>query len=161
MRDPDRIEEMLRLGKPVKIEPILRPVETPPLPGSNVKSEMISEERRKIADRLVELSDGVLSLEDSDRHIALRIGSPPNCNAVTVSKRADRVTFLIRSIDLLRKAEQHGFKPVSAKLVAQRDKDRHRFQGLSASDIQAHESIFKEIVMDSVRTIMDRRPKKN
>jgi hypothetical protein len=34
------------------------------------------------------------------------------------------------------------------------------FRGLGLSDIEAHEALFREIVMESVRMIMDRKPKK-
>ena len=40
------------------------------------------------------------------------------------------------------------------------DEHKFLFWGLGMSDIQAHEALFREIVMESVRTIMDLRPKK-
>lgn len=150
-------EKMLRTAKVVKIEPMPKPSVPIELPAGIVKIE----DRQKIADFIVHLSDGVLSIEKSGRHFALRIGSPPNSNAVTVSKRADRVSFFIRSEDLRRKAEAEGLKLVQTKSVAPRDKDRYRFLGLGLSEIQAHETLFREIVKESLGVIMDRRPRKH
>jgi len=154
-------EEMMRLGKVVKIEPMPKPVAHLLQPSDISKSEMTRDDRLKIADLIVDLSNNVLSQEVSVRHVALRIGSPPNSNAVTVSKRADRVSFFIRSKDLLGEAERKGFKPELVGSEAPRDKDRYRFSGLSLSDIHAHEALFREIVKESVSVVIDRRPKKN
>jgi hypothetical protein len=156
----DETEEMIRSGKVVKIEPMRAPVAPLPLPTRDLKSEMTREDRMQIAVRIVELSNQVLSPHESDIHIALRIGSPPNSNVVTVSKRADRVSFYIRSRDLLSKAEEKGFRPERRESGAPKDKDRYRFSGLGLSDIQAHETLFREIVKESVSVIMGRRPKK-
>jgi hypothetical protein len=155
MKELDKKEEMMRVGKVVKIEPMPKPVVPLPLPTGILRSEMTRDDRWKIADRIVDLSNQVLSREESGIHIALRIGFPPNSNTVTVSKRANRVCFFIRSMDLLRKAEAEGFKPEP------RSKDRYRFWGLGLSDIDAHEALFREIVKESVSVIMSRRSKKN
>jgi len=49
----EEIEKRLREGKVVKIEPMPRQVVPPPQAESVLKSEMVKEDRRKIADRIV------------------------------------------------------------------------------------------------------------
>jgi hypothetical protein len=158
MNKSNEIEEMMRTGKVVKIEP---------MPGLVAHSEQTfgvstrekpGSGRDEIANLLIALSDHVLSEEKTPRHIALRIGAPPNSNTITVSKRADRVTFYIRSEDLRKQAEeaQLEFKPVDSE--APKDKYRYRIPGLNLSTIQAHEALFREIVKESVSVIEDRRP---
>jgi hypothetical protein len=155
-----RIENAIINGRVVKIEPMNKPVVARRPPARDSKSGMTKGDRRKIAARIVELSDQVLSTNESDRHIALKIGSGPNSNTVNVSKRYDRVSFFIRSKNLFRKAETEGFTPKPAESPTAPNKDRFRFWELRLSDIEAHEALFREIVKESVSVIMDRRPKK-
>jgi hypothetical protein len=157
----DKLEEMMRSGKVVKIEPMPKPAAPIQQAADISESEVAGDDRMKIADLIVALSNNVLSKDVSARHIALRIGSPPNCNTVTISKGVDRVSFYIQSTDLRKKAEAEGFKPEALELVALRNKDKYRFRGLSLSDIQAHEALFREIVKESLRVVMDKRPKKS
>jgi hypothetical protein len=160
-----RIENALMNGKPIRVEPMSGSVVPPSLPIDISASETTIEDRRKIAHRIVELSDRVLSPYESASRIALRIGSPPNCNTISVSKRYDRVSFFIRSEDLRRRAEAElraeRFKPERLKSEAQRDKDRYRCSGLRLEDIEAHEALFREIVKESVSVVMDRRARRN
>jgi hypothetical protein len=156
MRDLDKTEEMLREGKPVKVEPMPKPVVPPPLPAANLKNEMNREDRLRIADRIVELSDGVLKRKDTDRHIGLKIGSGPYSIAGTVSTHFDRVSFFIRSNDLL-KAVEEKFKPELAESTRPSTKDMYRFWGLSLSDIEAHEALFRRIVKETVNVVMDHK----
>src|ERR1035437_934491 len=104
---------------------------------------MTREDRLKVADRIVELSDQVLSRAERRYHFALKIGSGPNSNTVNVSKRFDRVSFFIRSSSLLRKAEAEGFKPDPAESTWAPNKDRFRFRELRLRDIEAHEALCK------------------
>lgn len=162
MKELDEKEEMMRVGKVVKIEPMPKRVVPVPLPAEISKNETTKDDRRKIADRIVELSDGVLERpRDTKRHISLKIGAGPYSNAVTISKYFDRVNFFILSADLLRKAEAEGFKPETVESTRPWPKDRFRFWGLGLGDIQAHEALFREIVVESVRAIMDRKPRRN
>jgi len=156
----EEIEKRLREGKVVKIEPMPRQVVPPPQAESVLKSEMVKEDRRKIADRIVELSNGALELEDAKSHFSLKIGAGPYSNAVTVSKHFDRVNFFITSTDLLGKAEAEGFKPKRAEAKKPWHKDRFRFWELGLGDIEAHEALFREIVRESVSVIMDKKAKK-
>jgi len=150
------MERMMSVGEVVKIEPIPNSAVPLPRPARFLKSEKAREDRLKIAARIVELSNQVLSTKENAHYIALKIGSGPNSNTVNVWKSHDRVGFFIRSSDLLRKAEAEGFKPEPAK----RQLDRYRFWELSLRDIEAHEPLFREIVKESVGVIMDRRPKR-
>jgi hypothetical protein len=149
MRDLDKIEEMMRAGKVIKIEPMPKPF---------VPIQMTREDRLKIAARIVELSNQVLSTAENKDYIALKIGSGPNSNAVRVGKRSDRVSFFIRSMDILKRAEAKEFKPEPLKPTTEANKDKFRFWGLHLSDIEAHEALFREIVKESVETVMDRKP---
>jgi hypothetical protein len=63
-------------------------------------------------------------------------------------------------VDLLNRARTQGFDPEPLKSTTAANKDKFRFRDLSLSDIDAHESLFREIVHESMQTVMDRRPKK-
>ncbi|HEY1808407.1 MAG TPA: hypothetical protein VGG42_07575 [Acidobacteriaceae bacterium] len=115
----------------------------------------------KVAGRIVELSDQVLSMNVNGNYIALKTGTGPNSNAVTVTKYEDRVSFFIRSTALLDRAKTEGFDPEIAKQTSPSKAHRYRFWGLSYFDLQEHEGLFREIVKESVSTIIDRRPKKH
>jgi hypothetical protein len=159
MKKSDEIEEMLRSGKVVKIEPMPKPVVPPPLPAGILKSEMTREDRLKIiAAKIVELSDQRLSTHKNPKYVALKIGSGPYSNAVVVHNNL--VSFFIRSGDLLNWAKKEEFDPVEAPKTTPMNEHKLLFRGLGLSDIEAHEALFREIVMESVRMIMDRKPKK-
>jgi hypothetical protein len=153
MRELDKKEEMKRVGKVVRIEPM--PTSVVPL----LKSETTRDGRRKIADRIVGLSDGVLEWKETDRHIGLKIGSGPYSIAGLVSTHFDRVSFFIRSKDLLQKALAEGFKPKLRKSTIPSTKDLYQFGELSLSDIEAHEALFRWIVKESVNVVMDHKGK--
>jgi hypothetical protein len=126
-----------------------------------INSLMTRKDRNEIAAWIVKLSDNVLKRGTTKAGwIPLKYESGPNSVAVVVSK-SDRFSFLIPSTDLRNKAASKGFVPDSIEATSTKpcDKDRYRFKKLSLSDIQSHESLFREIVKASVRTIMDRRPK--
>ena len=163
--DETSTEKMLRTAKAVKIEPMPKPAVSLPLPTGILKSEMTSEESLKIADRIatriVELSDGDLEPQHTRYHISLKVGAGPYSNAVTVSKRDDRVNFFITSTNLLRKAEAEGFKPKRAEAKHPWHKDRFRFWELGLNDIEAQQVLFREIVKESVSVVMDRKRKKS
>ena len=158
MQELDKIEEMMRVGKVVKIEPMPNPVVPAPVPKGTLKSEMRREDRLKIAAKIAELSDRVLEPKENADYIALKIDSGPYSNAARV--RNNRVSFFIRSTDLLNRAKAEGFEPEPLKSTTEANKDKFRFWGLGLSHIEAHEALFREIVKESVGTIMDRRPKR-
>jgi len=120
--------------------------------------EMTREDRLTVAARIVELSDEILSTDENPQYIALKIASGPNSNAVTVW--SDHVSFFIRSTALLDKARADGFEPIQVKSTTPRNQDKYQFPRLSLNQILTHEALFREIVQESMRTIMDRRPKK-
>ncbi|MGC9223019.1 MAG: hypothetical protein ACP5E2_03790 [Terracidiphilus sp.] len=106
------------------------------------------EDRSKIAAKIVDLSGGVLSIAENPNYIALKAGRRL---AATVRKNRDRVSvYILRTSELLDKARSEGFSPVEGPQKTQRDKDWFQFRGLTLSDIQAHESLFREIVHGSV-----------
>jgi hypothetical protein len=158
MKELDKKEEMMRVGKVVKIEPMRTPVVPPPLPARILRSEMSREDRLKVAAKIVELSDRVLEPKENADYVALKIESGPNSNAARV--RNNRVSFFIRSKDLLERAKREKFNPEPLKSTTAANKDKFRFRGLGLSDIEAHEALFREIVKESVGTIMDRKPKR-
>jgi hypothetical protein len=121
----------------------------------NIDQSMPGNDRSKIAARLVELSNQVLSKKNNRTHIALKV---KNRVAVLVS-HSDRVQFIISSTDLLErvKAEKFNLKPAPKYIPMHEVK--HYFEGLGLNQIQAHELLFKEIVNESVAAVSDRRPK--
>ena len=159
MMELEKKEDMMRVGKVVKIEPIHLPMVPPPLPAANLKSEMNREDRLRIADRIVELSDGVLERKETDRGIRLKIGSGPYSIAGLVSTHHDRVSFFIRSKDLLLKAMEEKFEPELAESTRPSTRDMYRFLGLSLSDIEAHEALFRWIVKETVNVVLDHKGK--
>jgi hypothetical protein len=168
MRELDEKEARIREGIPVHVESMgtfLRRKEngnSPSALGSNSADRLKTrEDRLKVAALIVELSNKRLSLSPTNntRYIALKIGSGPNSNAIRV--RNSRVSFFIRSTGLLNKAKYEGFDPQPLRSTTAANKDKFRFWGLRLSDIEAHEALFREIVKESVETIMDRRPKKH
>ncbi len=165
MRDLDKIEAMIRDGKPVHIEAMETFLQRKadddarPISGRNAVGHMMTrEDRLKVAARIVELSNQVFSTKENVDYIALKIGSGPNSNAVRV--RDNRVSFFIRSTELLNKARAEGFEPEPLKSTTAANKDKFRFRGLGLSDIEVHEALFREIAKESVETIMNRRPKR-
>ena len=157
--DARKKEEMMREGKVAKIEPMPDSVVLLPPPAGILKDEMTREDRLKIADRIAELSDGVLERKETDRGIRLKIGSGPYSIAGLVSTHYDHVSFFIRSTDLLRKAEAEGFKPEPAESTRPSTKDLNQFRELSLIDIEDHEALFRLIVKESVNVVMDHRGK--
>jgi hypothetical protein len=165
MRELDEKEARIREGIPVHVESMgtfLRRKEngnSSSAPGSNFADRLKTrEDRLRVAAQIVELSNQVLSTTENSRYIALKIGSGSNSNAIRV--RNSRVSFFIRSTGLLDKAKDEGFDPQPLKSTTAANKDKFRFWHLSLSKIEDHEVLFKEIVKESVETIMDRRPKR-
>jgi hypothetical protein len=105
----------------------------------------------KIAARIVELSDQVLSTKENKHYIALQVGSPPNCNAVIVSD-LDHVNFRIPSQDLLNRVKAEGFTP-EERTWSGFFKGGLRFSRLGLDDLRAHEALFKEIIKGSIKEI--------
>jgi len=58
MKELDKEEKMMRDGKVVKIEPMPNAAGGLPRPSNESKREMSREDRLRIADRIVYLSDG-------------------------------------------------------------------------------------------------------
>jgi len=122
------------------------------------------EDRLEIADRIAQMSDPVLSIQNNDSgYLSLKVGTGPYSNAVTVWKNEDRVSFFIRSTDILNKASAAGFTPIAVDptATASNNKYKYAFELLSFTDLQNNEGLFREIVKDSVETVVDRRPRRN
>lgn len=121
------------------------------------------EDRLKIAELIAQMNDPVLRIEDNkpSGYFSLKVGTGPNSNVVTVRKNKDQVSFFISSTGLLNKARAAGFDPQAAEPNRPCDKDKYRFRNLSFADLQNNEGLFREIVKNSVETIVARRPKRN
>jgi hypothetical protein len=165
IRELEEKEARIREGIPVHVESMgtfLRRKandNSPSAHGSNSADRLKTrEDCLKVAALIVELSNQVLSTKENVDYIALKIGSGANSNAVRV--RDNRVSFFIRSTELLNRARAEGFEPEPLKSTTAANKDKFRFRGLGLSDIEAHEALFREILKESVGTIMDRRPKR-
>ncbi|MGO9775228.1 MAG: hypothetical protein ACLPM3_01410 [Terracidiphilus sp.] len=117
------------------------------------------EERLVLAEQIVELSSAVLSKKENQRYLALQVGTPPYCNAVALAWSKDRVSFYIRSTDLVNQAILEGFKPEPAKSAAVLSKHKYDFYGLKTVDLRKHEDLFRAIVKESVDFILSQRPK--
>jgi len=155
----DEIEEMLRSGKVVKIEPMPKPAVPLPQPSGILKCEMTREDRLKIAAKIVELSSMVLSKKENPHYIALKVGDGPYSNAVTVRWRTDRVSFHIPSTDLVKQAVAAGFSPENCESRRSFFEHKWYFNGLTLADLQKHEPLFSAIVKGSLEYIRSRRPK--
>ncbi len=107
-----------------------------------------------IAERIVELSDGVLSREKKRSYIALKVGS----RVAAVVSKSDRVQFMIPSTDLLNRVTEKQFTLKKAPNSIPMHEHKYYFQGLRLNEINDNESLFREIVQESVRAL---RPKRN
>lgn len=113
-------------------------------------------DRLKLAARIVELSNQVLSTKQNKDYIALQIGTPPNCNAVIVSDD-DYVKFLVRSTNraeefIDRAKTEGGFTPDKPKWRGEW-RGSCRFWGLGLNDLQTHEGLFRDMVEQSVNSL--------
>jgi hypothetical protein len=127
----------------------------------NAKNRVTGEDRSRIASRLVELSNQVLSTSENSRYFSLTVGNGPNSLAATVHKDSDRVSFFIPSTDLRNQAVEKGFELKEAPQSKGRNKDWFRFSLLRLDDIEGNEDLFRNIVAESVKTIIDRKPSRN
>ena len=114
--------------------------------------------RSELAARLAKLSNQDLETKDNGRYVAVKIGIGPNSNVISVFP--DHVSFFIRSTDTLKRAGLEGFNPELPKVTSPRNKEKFQFGGLSVSEIDAHEDLFREIVDESVKVVTDRKPKR-
>ena len=150
MNNPDEVEEMLLNGTVVKIEP---------MPKSGPSTQLNGEDRTKIAARIVELSNHVLSTKKNPRSITLKVGDGPYSNAVTVRWRKDRVSFHIPSTNLVKQAVEAGFSPENPQSARPFFEHKWHFNGLTLTDLQEHEPLFRAIIKDSLEYILSRRPR--
>jgi hypothetical protein len=116
------------------------------------------ENRLKIATRIVELSNQRLSTHPNPKYIALKIGSGPYSNAFAV--RNDRISCFIHSTDLLNRIKSAGFNPREAPKTTPMNEHKFYFSGSDMKNIQNHGELLREVVNESVATIIDRRPRK-
>jgi hypothetical protein len=123
------------------------------------KTILEPEDRLKMAELIAQMSAQGLLTTPNKKYLALKVGSGPNSNVVTMWK--DRVSFFLSSSDLIAKAKAAGFDPKAAKASRACDKNKFRFFKLSLHDLQNNEGLFSEIVNESVKTILERRPHTN
>lgn len=126
----------------------------------NVQRTLNQEERLKIAEALVKLSDDVLSMNQRPKdYITLDIGSRPNKNTITIRRTIDRISVYVRSTSLLDELANAGFKPEAVPIGRPRDKDRYRVYGVGIDALNQHESLFRRVVAESIEVIQSRRPR--
>ena len=155
MNNSDEIEERMRLGKVVKIEPMPEQVAPPQQSADILKSEMNREDRLKVAAKVVELSDHALSTKVNKDHITLKADG----SVVVVVSNSDQVGFFIRSTEIRTKISNAGFKLEKGRLKSPKDEDKILIRNLGTEEMEANKELFREVIYESVRTIMDRRPK--
>jgi hypothetical protein len=120
---------------------------------------MTEKERKSASTLLAQMSAGDLDPTERSEYIALQIGDGPNKNAVVL--HFDRVSFFVQSEYLIERAKTEGFKPEPAERKSPQCDYKVRFWGLSLSDIEAHEALFRDIVIESIRIVRSRRPTKS
>jgi hypothetical protein len=116
---------------------------------------MMKEDRLTLAARLAEFSNGILSTQVNPDHITLKV---ENRVAIVVSG-SDQVGFYIRSTELLERIRGAGFATAKAREKYHKDQNKYLLRHLSLAEINSNEALFKEIVLESVETIKDQRPK--
>lgn len=117
------------------------------------------EERRTLAERIIELSSPRLFKKENQHYIALQVGERPYCNAIALSWRKDRVSFYIPSSYLLTQATTEGLKPEHAQPRERLSEHKFYFYGLKPEDLRKHESLFRSIIDESIDFIKSQRPK--
>lgn len=120
------------------------------------------EERLNLARRLTELSDRALSVTEKPRdYIAIESGTGPNKNVISVNKREDKVSFYIRSSDLLARLKGAGFEPDKVEPTQKFLEDRYRFWNLKIEDLNKHPDLFADLVRESISVVEARRSRKS
>jgi len=113
---------------------------------------------RLIAQKIVELSSKVLSRKENAKYIALKVGDGPYSNVVTVRGSKDTVTFHIPSENLEEQAIAEGFSPEDRNAKRPFFKHKRYFHGLTLTDLQRHEPLFRSIVKNSMDYVSRHRP---
>ena len=111
--------------------------------------------RSEVVAKVVELSDHLLETKVNIDYIALKADG----SVVVVVSNSKQVGFFIRSTEILKKASSAGFELEKGRLKSPKDEDKYLFRNLGADEMEANKELFREIIHESVRTIMDRRPK--
>jgi hypothetical protein len=102
----------------------------------------------EVAAKIVELSKGVFSAKINDGYIALKVG-----NRIAASVHETRASFFIPSTELLQKAREHFKRVELAPQTKPRNKEWYRIWGLSLNDLQNNETLFEQIVHESLKTV--------
>ena len=108
-----------------------------------------NQNRSKIAHRIVELSDGVLSEEKKHSYIALKVGS----RVAAVVSNSDRVQFLIPSTELQQKVTEKQFSLKEAPKSIPMHEHKFYIRGLNLDQLNANEPLFREIIRESVSAL--------
>ncbi|MFZ0395008.1 MAG: hypothetical protein WCF17_10415 [Terracidiphilus sp.] len=123
----------------------------PLLPSKNARQEL--------AEAIAALSTRPLSIKGNQKYLALQSGAPPFCNVVSLSLHKDRVSFYIRSTQLMNEAVAADFKPEPAVARTRGLVERkYYFNGLKLADLQKHEPMFKAIVNESIDFVLGQKP---
>jgi hypothetical protein len=115
-----------------------------------------SDERVSLAERLIGMSGEPLSMTVVGKYIAIEVGTGTNKNAVLLSNRQDRVSFFIRSTELLNEVAKAGFK-----VERNGPEFRYRVWNVSVPDLEHHESLFRKLMGESMDVVRSRRSRKS
>ena len=118
------------------------------------------EDRKRIVEEIVRLSDGILSCSEGRNYYSLKVGDGPKSLAATVHKDSDRISFFIPSSDLLGQLRAMEFKFAEATRGRPRSRDWYRSSGLTLSKICENEDLFKQVVHESVNEVKSRQAKR-
>jgi hypothetical protein len=125
------------------------------------KVALIADDRLRIAERLKELSDDLLSLNAIPKdYISLELGTASNKNAIHVNRHSDRVSFYLRSHDLLNRLATAGFAPQLSPQTKPMFRDRYRIFGLNIDLINQNVGLFRDAVAESIEVLQSRKPAK-
>ena len=114
----------------------------------------------KLAERIRELSSINLSKKENRSYFALKSDDGPYSSIVTVRWHKNSVSFHMPSSDLVGQAKAAGFSPENRQSSRPFFKHKRYFYGLTLTDIQKHEPLFRAIVKDSLEYVISQRPRK-
>lgn len=115
------------------------------------------QDRWEIANSIKRLSERLSEPKQNEAYLTFKIGTR---NAINVWTNSDHVSFYLPSTELLEKARAAGFEPEEEPdQTKPRNTNWFKFWRLSASEIEAHEELFREIVQESMKTASQRENK--
>jgi hypothetical protein len=128
---------------------------------SKAKVPLTAESRIAIAKRIESLADQRMSInEDPQTYIALEIGVGTYKNAITVSKKVNRVSFFIESADIREAFQKAGFVVVRRRQGPGYNKDRYSIMKLDLTGIEQNIELVRRAVKESIEVLSARKPSK-